>query len=278
MNTEISWGTHEKKIPPNADVSKLHDFCQIYLPCLGYQLRTTSYEPEGKELSGYCVPHAESYTLARFLQVLDKNNQVVYRPTVYYSYLIPDTAKLACHYVDYCLDDKGLPKHEHVLGSGEIKSGYDSVGCLLFFKDGKRYWIGSVMHNEIAKKLFKEVNVTCMQVGISLLAAIEWMLQNPYEGIVDPEFVDSNFILSFCKDWLGKLYCADVTNECNLKSDQFCEMISFPDNLGFEKFNFKEADRISFDKLDSNVKRIIKNNKIEKDKKIKKDKKVKSKK
>jgi len=242
MNAEISWGTHEKQIPVDSDTSKLGDFCQIYMPLTGFQLRTTSYEPEGKALSGYCIPHAECYTIARYLQIKDKKDNTTYRPTVYYSYLIPDTAKLLCHYADYCLDDKGLPKNEHVLGSGEIKDGYDSVGCLLFFENGKRYWVGSVMHNTIAQKFNKEINVTCMQVGISILAAIEWMLQNPYEGIVDPEYVDTHFILSFCKDWLGKLFCVDVTADCGIKSDQFHEMVTFPDNINFEKFKFKNVE------------------------------------
>jgi homospermidine synthase len=142
LRAEVSWGTHEKKIPNDADVSNLDDSCQIRLPLLGNQLRTLSFEPEGGKLTGYCIPHAECYSLANYLQVKDGSKNIsVYRPSVYYSYLIPDTAKLISHYLEYCLDDNGLPKEEHVLRSDEIHSGFDSVGCLAFFNNGKRYWM-----------------------------------------------------------------------------------------------------------------------------------------
>lgn len=235
LNAEVSWGTHEKKIPIGADVSDLNDSCQIRLPLLGNQLRTRSFEPEGGKLTGYCIPHAECYSLANFLQVKDVSGNVsIYRPSVYYSYLIPDTAKLITHYMEYCLDDNGFPKEEHVLRSDEILSGFDSVGCLAFFNNGKRYWIGSTMYNNFAKKYSPEINVTCMQVGISVLACVEWMLLNPNKGLLEPEDVDTAFVLSYCRKWLGKLYCADVTDKCGLKSDQFSDLMIFPNNVVFK--------------------------------------------
>jgi homospermidine synthase len=238
LGAEISWGTHEKKLPSNADTSKLNDTCQIYLRLHGNQLRTLSYEPEGGRLSGYCIPHAECYSLAQFLQIKN-NSQILYRPTVYYSYLVSDNAKLMSHYLDYCLDSNFLPLNEHVLRSDEIISGYDSVGCLVFFGNkndttelaGKRYWIGSIMSNEIAKNKFPEINVTCMQVGISILSCIEWMIQNPNQGVIEPEEVDTTFILDYCKKWLGKLFCLDVTSKCGLDSDQFSDLVVFPNGI-----------------------------------------------
>lgn len=235
LRAEVSWGTHEKKIPTDADVSALDDSCQIRLPLLGNQLRTRSFEPEGGKLTGYCIPHAECYSLANFLQVKDTSRNIsIYRPSVYYSYLIPDTAKLITHYIEYCLDDNGFPKKEHVLRSDEIQSGFDSVGCLAFFNNGKRYWIGSTIYNDFAKKYSPEINVTCMQVGISVLACVEWMLLNPNKGLLEPEDIDTAFILSYCKEWLGKLYCADVTDKCGLKSDQFSDLVIFPNNVVFK--------------------------------------------
>lgn len=225
LNCEISWGTHEKKLPKDCDMSKLNDTCQIYLPLKGYQLRTLSFETKGGKFTGYCIPHAECYSVANYLRI-----ENTYRPTVYYSYMVPDNAKIICHYIDYCLDEKRLPQCHHVLHSDEIISGYDSVGCLVYLKNGKKFWIGSIMDNNIAKKLCREINVTCMQVGISIVACIEWMLLHPYCGVIEPEDVDTNFILSYCKDWLGELYCADVTSKCDIKSDQFSDLVVFPQN------------------------------------------------
>lgn len=243
IGAEISWGTHEKKIPINADTTKINDSCQVYMLQHGNQLRALSYEPEGGKLSGYCIPHAECYSLAQFLQIKN-NSQIIYRPTVYYSYLVPDNAKLMCHYLDYCLDADFLPFNEHVLRSDEIISGFDSVGCLAFFSNesqnelaGKRYWIGSIMSNDLAKNRFPEINVTCMQVGISLLACVEWMIQHPYKGIIEPEEVDTSFILNYCNKWLGKLFCIDVTDKCDLPSDQFSDLVISPNGILFKEKN-----------------------------------------
>lgn len=229
---EVSWGTHERKMPSDADTTAMASTCQIILPLHGCQLKTISYEPTCGKLAGYCIPHAECYSLANYLQIKN-SEQVVYRPSIYYSYLVPNNAKLIANYMDYCLDNDGLPKNEHVLRSDEILGGFDSVGCLAYFKNGKRYWIGSVMDNSMALKISPEINVTCMQVGISLLACVEWMINNPNKGICEPEDLDSGFVLNRCKDWLGKLYCKDVTNECNIQSDQFSDLIVSPNNVKF---------------------------------------------
>ena len=233
LRAEISWGTHEKKIPINSDMSQFTDSQQIILPLHGNQLRTYSYEPEGGILTGYCIPHAECYSIVNFLKISDQNGSILYAPSVYYSYLIPDTAKLITHFMDFCVDEHGLPSNEHVLRSDEIIDGYDSVGCLAHFNNGKKYWIGSIMDHNIAKKYSPEINVTCIQVGISVISCIEWMIMHPNLGILEPEDIDSSFILTYCKDWLGKLYCADVTNKCTL-SDQFSELVSFPNNLEYK--------------------------------------------
>jgi len=233
IRAEISWGTHEQKIPQNADTSKLKESGQIYLQQLGCQVRTTSFEPEGGKFTGYCIPHAECYSLTNFLSVKNMStSEIIYRPSVYYTYLIPDTAKLICHYVDYCLDNNGLPPNEHVLQSSEISCGYDSVGCLIHFgKNGKKYWLGSIVDNESTKAVSCEITGTCVQVGIGILSCMEWMINNPYKGIIEPEEVDTNFVLLFAQKWLGKFCYKDVTDECikaGIISDQFSDLLSFP--------------------------------------------------
>lgn len=238
IKAEISWGTHEQKIPQGADVSKLKDSGQIYLQQMGYQVRAKTFEPEGGQFTGYCIPHAECYSLVDFLSVKNAStNEVIYRPSAYYTYLIPDTAKLICHYVDYCLDNHGLPHEEHVLRSDEIVCGYDSVGCLIHFgKNGKKYWMGSIVDNDSAKKISGEITGTCIQVGIGVLSCMEWMINNPYQGIIEPEDVNTNFVLSYSKKWLGKFCYKDVTDECNqcgITSDQFSDLLKFPTPMLF---------------------------------------------
>jgi homospermidine synthase len=231
LPSEISWGTHESALPYGASKQNKKASTQIILPIPGYQVRTRSYEPRGGAFTGYCIPHAEAYSIANYLRVGDS-----YNPSVYYSYLVPDTAKLITHYLDYSLNEKHLPQREHVLRADEITSGYDSVGILAFFrKEGKlkKYWVGTILSNESAAKLSPEVNATCTQVAISVLACVEWMLLNPYEGIVEPEDADSDFIISYCRDWLGDFFMADVTEECDIDSDQLSHLLTAPNHVLF---------------------------------------------
>ena len=171
LPTEISWGTHEQLLPYSANTKVLEKSSQIILPIPGYQVRTRSYEPKGGEFTGYCIPHVECYSLANFLRVKD-----TYHPSVYYSYLIPDTVKLTADYMEYCLDKNYLPQSEHVLRSDEILGGYDSVGCLLFFRQPdqtlKKYWIGTIVTNQMARQISPEINGTCLQVAISVLSCL----------------------------------------------------------------------------------------------------------
>lgn len=235
LPAEISWGTHECKRPVGCKRTKCTKIVQdkksgqIVLPLPSYQVRTKSYEPKGGEFTGYCIPHAEAYSIANFLRTKS------YMPSVYYSYLLPDTAKLLTHYLDYSLDKDHLPSSEHVLRSDEISDGYDSVGILAFFRESslKKYWIGSIVSNDFAKSISGEVNATSIQVAISVLACVEWMIRHPYEGILEPEDLDTDFVLEFCRDWLGEFYIKDVSEECTIDSDCLSDLLVMPKNILF---------------------------------------------
>lgn len=94
--------------------------------------------------------------------------------------------------------------------------------------------MGSIVDNEMAKAISPEINATCAQVAISVLACVEWMLLNPHRGIIEPEFVDSEFILDYCREWLGEFYVADVTEDCKIESDQLEDLLKSPNYILFE--------------------------------------------
>ena len=222
LPARFSFGTHEKNKPFGATMvtKKPH---QIELQSKCNHTRVKGYEPAGGDYVGTLIEHAEAYSLAEYLRSSDGR----YSPSVYYSYLINDTGKLACWYMDYCLNKDLLPNEEHVLRSDEIISGYDSCGVLCFFKKQgklKLYWAGSILSNEEAKQHSPEVNATALQVGIHVLATCEWMLMNPEEGVIEPESLDSDYIIDFCRPYLGKLVWCEVTDQTIIKTDQFTEL------------------------------------------------------
>ena len=233
---QLGWGTHEDYFPNGADDSTLQESGQIVLSVLGGQTRTLCYEPMGGTYTGYCIPHAESYSLTNYLTIEDQ-----YRPTIYYSYLVPDVAKLMTHYMEYSLDKNQLPEKEHVLRSDEILQGADSVGCLMYFRrpEGIRtYWIGSILDNNFALSISPEINATGIQVAISVLSAINWMLANPHAGIIEPEMLDTEFILAYCLPWLGNVFYADVTEQYQPTGDRFIDHIVAPSGLLFDSNDY----------------------------------------
>lgn len=220
----FSLGTHERTKPLGSTMVTKKPY-QIELLTKCNHTRVRGYEPMGGDYVGTVIEHAESYSIAEYLRSPDGK----YSPSVYYTYLINDTAKLACWYMDYCLDEKThLPKHDHVLRADQILDGFDSCGVLLFCRKNQKlrlYWGGSILTNEDAKSYNSEINATVIQVGIHVLATVEWSIRNPDKGIIEPDYMDSNFITDFCRPYLGAFIMTEVTDKSQIKSDQFTDLL-----------------------------------------------------
>lgn len=215
---QISWGSHEDQSFEWFDESHIRKYGQVFIPIRGMQMKLRSYEPMGGHLIGSCIPHAESASLSKLI------NRDDYRISVYYVYNLPDVAKVSTHHMESLNDDYDY----YVLKAKDIKQGgYDSVGCLMFF-EGKRIWIGAVQPVERAMKLNPEINGTCLQVAVSILASVKWGLENPNKGIIDPEDIDSEFVLKYCDYWMGDFIMKDVTMETKDLSDRFDELLVCP--------------------------------------------------
>lgn len=95
------------------------------------------------------------------------------------------------------------------------KDSYDSLGACVFFNDGRVYWCGSVLTNEqTMAKLGEDCNSNCtqLQVSISVLAYIEYLLKNRYKGVITSEDAYWKNIVKYCKPYLGRFICREITN------------------------------------------------------------------
>ena len=93
------------------------------------------------------------------------------------------------------------------------KDSYDSLGACVFFNDGKIYWCGSVLTNNQTMKLLGDnthSNATQLQVSISVLSYIEYILKNRYEGVLTSEDMNYKNIIKYCKPYLGKFICREI--------------------------------------------------------------------
>ncbi|NCX04228.1 MAG: hypothetical protein EBW68_00390 [Actinobacteria bacterium] len=160
--------------------------------CLDFDGNPFQYE-------GYLIPHAETITLSDFFTY---DNDA---PTIFYVYRMSEEAIKGLDFIrknDYeMLDD------EHVVMGNEIEpKGWDSVGILLHFKNGERFWAGTVLSIEQTREMGFKSGPTVIQVAASLNACIKWELLNPKSGVNNAETIHHKFIFKHADKYLGNIF------------------------------------------------------------------------
>jgi homospermidine synthase len=196
---EMGWGTHEKELPPHAYEHKEGPRNQICLAAMGMNTWVRSWVPN-YTIRGMVVRHGEAFTISDKLTVWD-GDKAVYRPTVHYAYCPCDAAIASLNELrgyDYQLQPK-----LRIMGD-EITSGSDTLGALLMGHAYNSWWCGSSLSIEESRKLVPHQNATTMQVAISVVAAVMWMIEHPTMGVCVPDDLPHDYILEISKPYLGQ--------------------------------------------------------------------------
>ena len=77
----------------------------------------------------------------------------------------------------------------------EITGGSDILGALLMGHAYNAWWTGSDLTIEESRRLVPHQNATTVQVAISAVAAVLWMIANPRRGVCLPDHLPHEFIL-----------------------------------------------------------------------------------
>jgi homospermidine synthase len=202
---EMGWGTHEKQLPPRAFRYRRGPRNQIRLDSQGLETRVRSWVPSG-EMVGLVIPHSEAFTISEHLTVRE-NGRALYRPTVHFAYRPCDSA-LASLFEMYMRDDR-IGFRPRVLAD-EIVAGRDELGVLLMGHPYGAWWTGSVLDIEEARRLAPHQNATTLQVAGALVAAVEWVIANPREGVRLPDELPHEPILAAARPYLGKFISEPV--------------------------------------------------------------------
>jgi homospermidine synthase len=195
---EMGWGTHEKELPPLAFEHKEGPKNQICLARMGINTWVVSWVPNYC-IHGMVVRHGEAFTISDKLTVVE-GGKAVYRPTVHYAYCPCDGAIASLNELrgyDYQLQ----PRYR--IMNDEITSGADILGALLMGHAYNSWWIGSDLSIEESRRLVPHQNATTMQVAISVVAAVAWMIENPSRGVVVPDDLPHEYVLKISKPYLG---------------------------------------------------------------------------
>ena len=196
---EMGWGTHERNFPRDG---KRHDFgclAAIYLMQPGAGTRVRTWTPRAGHFHGFCITHGESISIADYYTVRD-GVQVVYRPTVHYAYHPCDAAVMSVHEL---AGRNYLQQERQRILMDDITTGIDELGVLLAGHRRNAYWYGSQLSIAEARKLAPYNNATSLQVTVAVLAGVIWAMENPNQGLVEPDEMDFRRNLEICMPYLG---------------------------------------------------------------------------
>lgn len=82
--------------------------------------------------------------------------------------------------------------------------GFDLVGTIVVLKDKSNWFSGYSMNQKEAANAFQHTNATAWYVSASVLAAIDWLKENPDRGLVFPEMIgakDSMQIIEYFRKY-----------------------------------------------------------------------------
>jgi homospermidine synthase len=199
---ELGWGTHEKDLPPGGKRHGEGSQAGIFLDACGATVRVKSWVPSSGAQRAYLITHHEALSIGDFLSLRDEDGSLVYRPTVFYAYR--PSAK-TCASLDAWVRSGFKPRAAKTLMRDAIRTGQDELGVLFVFEGGV-YWYGSTLTNAQARTLAPCNNATSLQVNASIVAALQWMLKHPHEGVTEAEYMDHDEVLSAAAPYLGTVH------------------------------------------------------------------------
>jgi homospermidine synthase len=198
---ELGWGTHESK-----DIGVHYDSGpqnQIALRSRGINTWVKTWVPSGP-LIGMIVRHEEAYSISKYL------TKDGYRPTVHYAYLPSQDAIVSLNEIqDKIMIENEIPYFKEEIMNVDITEGKDELGVLLFSKN-LTWWRGSLLDIEEARMLIPDQSATSVQVGISVLAAVMYLIQHPEEGVIHPEDMNHLDVLWLIEAYLGPIKSTPV--------------------------------------------------------------------
>jgi homospermidine synthase len=195
---EMGWGTHEKKLPDLAFQHRSGPKNQICLARMGMNTWVSTFVPH-YEIRGMVVRHGEAFTLSDYLTVW-QGEEALYRPTVHYAYCPSDAAIASLN--ELRGNNYKLQKKIRIMND-DITQGEDILGALIMGHPYQSWWIGSILSIHEARSLVPHQNATTVQVAISVVAAMLWIIDHPNEGYMNPEHLPHEFIIKVAKPYLG---------------------------------------------------------------------------
>jgi len=200
MPSEMGWGSHEAQMPERGHGHNNGPANCIFIAKPAAEVLLRSWVPQGGQIAGFALPHAESITMSRFF-TLHEEGKPLYRPTVAFVYMACDAAMASLH--EMMMQGWKMPERERVVAD-EITGGIDELGILLL-GENSGWWYGSQLGIEEARRLVPGTNATAIQVAAGVVSAAVWAARHPDRGYREPEDLPHEEILEIALPWLGPM-------------------------------------------------------------------------
>jgi len=197
--SEFGIGTHEKRILPV--IERASKGPGAYFPAPSVCVRVKTWTPDGPG-EGYLVTHNESLSIADYFSH-SEGSTLTYRPTVYYAYQPCEIAQQSIK--QWQRSRMTYPENCYVLKPEDIVSGTDYLGVLLITRSGKKFWYGSRLDIDCARRTAPFCSATTLQVAAGIYSGMRWALANPNKGIVEADEMDHREVMDFARPFLGDM-------------------------------------------------------------------------
>ena len=249
-------GTHE--LIDNKEECCLLDLEKGFLEYkkIAVDMKCRTYYPNGY-FEGYLVPHEETITIAKSLEV-EGEEKVVYRPSVMFVYSPCDLAReylikaKVNNYPNFdlnkpldCESETGqnivrgyvCPNESEIVYREKIKEGTEYVGVLLIGDNFDPVWVGNRIEMSYLykdKKASYWQTPTITPVAMSALAGVCWMLKNKDKGGIyfPDDILDYKYILKIAEKYISRTIYKTF------------DRVFIADKLGIDMLNIQSKDFI----------------------------------
>ncbi len=202
---EVGWGSHEQGLPPGAREHAGGHASSVYFDQPGASRSVRSWTPRAGPGDALLIGLSDAVTMSEYLTVRDPAGALAYRPTVCYAYRPCDATAEALREQNAV---GGRPPDRQRLLKDTLVGGADELGVLLVSPRFGAHWYGSYLTLAQARALAPCNNATTLQVAAGVLAGLEWVLDHPRGGLLEPRDLPHDTMLEAARPYLGEMHGA----------------------------------------------------------------------
>ena len=191
LGSGVSLSEHLKRLNVSADqvfyYNKYDGTLVLDLP--GKQVKTGSFSKE-LAFTGYVDAHEEIFSIHDYYTLRNEAGEIEYAPSVMFVYKPCDIAIRSIYH--------DLNRRSRLITKDRMTGGGETIGMCVEGENFRPIYVGIEVFYD--KDSFE--TPTVLMVSASVFAAILYMEAHPKEGVVFPEYLDTDEVLESVRPWI----------------------------------------------------------------------------